>query len=226
MIEMLGRINDVLVLWFGGISIEHKAALSLLGAALAALGYAVAVIQTYRGKSYPNPMSWFAFGLLTLVDVWVMHKSGAGAGTWTMEVSVAGSFAQCFASLLCKPKGWKLNDFPVKAWVTLGLGVGCFAAYLDSKALGLTALGAVAFATLSDFLTYGPAIISSWKDPWGENGFSYSMQSLKNAPAVAALVVISPENWLYYMMLLLMNGPLMITYFMVRRSFVPRKKGE
>lgn len=217
---ILTQVNDVLVVWFGSIPLRWKIVLSIAGAAIALVGYGWTVYKTYKGKSAPNPMSWFGFALLTAVGALVQHEMGAGVGAWTMDLTAVCCGFQGFASLLWKRGGWHWHDFNFWAWISLVLGIICFVAFIESKTIGLTPLEAIVFATLSDLFLYGPAIVHSWKDPWSENATGYFMQSVKNAPAIAALVVITPASWLYPMMLLWMNG-LCIVYFMARRVFVP-----
>ena len=222
---MLDQVNGMLVGWFGNIAPEWRTVLSIMGVGLALCGYAWTIYKTYTGKSAPNPISWFGFAFLTAVGALVQHKMGAGVGAWTMDLTAVCCGFQGLASLLWKRGGWHWNDFKFWSWASLALGIICFVAFMGSKVIGLTPLGAAVFATLSDLFLYGPAIVHSWKDPWSENAGGYFWQSVKNAPAIAALAIITPASWLYPMMLLWVNG-FSIIYFLSRRKFVTANRAK
>jgi hypothetical protein len=221
----LAWVNDNLVLWFGSIPPEQKVVLSLAGTGIALTGYCWTIYKTYRGRSAPNPMSWFGFGGLTGVGALVQHEMGAGIGALTMDVTALACIVQGGASVLWKEGGWHWSDFKVEDWCALTAGTACFAVFMLSNCLSLTPLVSAAFATIADFFLYAPAIRSSWTFPRGENAFGYSMQSAKNLPAIASLPSFSPASWIYPMMLLWMNAA-MIVYFLSRRLFVSREQEE
>ena len=221
-------INNVLESLFSSLSPEQKIYLSVVGTLIALTGYGWTIFKTIRdrhkiGGTAPNPMTWFGFAGLTgvgaLVQFIAERTKGSGIGALTMGVTAVACVFQAGASVIWKKGGWHRNNFKIEDWCALVAGAICSLIYIFSKQLSVTPFAAATFATVADLLLYIPAIRSSWTFPRGENAFGYSMQSLKNIPAIAALSVYSPETWMYPMMLLFMNSA-MIVYFVSRRAFV------
>src|SRR5665213_2328311 len=64
-----------------------KELMGYLAVAIMLIAYGVQLIQTYRGKSEPHPITWIGFGFLVGAGYLVQLQKGAGPGSWVMGLT-------------------------------------------------------------------------------------------------------------------------------------------
>ncbi|MEK7639983.1 MAG: hypothetical protein AAB424_02510 [Patescibacteria group bacterium] len=155
----------------------------ILAAALNLYGSASYVIETLKGKTKPNRVTWFIWALAPLIAFAAMASEGVGLSALMTFMVGFGPLAVFVASFINRKSYWKIS----KLDIICGL--------LSLTALivwGLTRTGiiAIALSISADGLAAIPTVIKSWKAPETEDYrvFLYSTVS-------AVITMLTLTSW-------------------------------
>ncbi len=134
----------------------------IIGALISSLGTLSYIIDTVKGKTKPNKVSWFVWALAPLIAFWATIDQGVGIQsllTFTVGFSPLLVF---LASFINKKAYWKITR--------LDLICG-FLSIVGLIAWQITDIGnlAIFFGILADAIAAIPTIIKSYKEPETEN---------------------------------------------------------
>lgn len=167
-----------------------------------------------RGKTKPNLVTWFFWGLAPIVGAYLQIKDGAGLSV--LPVFLAGFVPLIiFMVALTKREGyWKITKFDILcgtfSFLALVLWVTTHNASLS-----------ILFAILSDGLASIPTIMKSWKFPETETSVGYLPGILNNT---LGLLVIKNWNFSIYsfsVYFIVLNLALIL---LIERAKIFRKK--
>ncbi len=172
------------------------------------IGYVPYFVTIFNGKTKPHAFTWFVWGLLTAIAFGGQIAGNGGAGAWVTGVTAFISFT-IFALALVKGK----KDFPLADWLCLA---GCMLA-LALWAFTDNPLSAIILITGIDLLAFIPTFRKSYRKPYSEPAFTYSLSGLKFVVGIAALEQFSAVTVIYPASLVLTNG-LFVLMILVQRK--------
>lgn len=165
-----------------GISFVHW--LVVLSAIISVSGASVYIVNTYRGKTQPNLVSWSMWALAPLIGTGAAIS--AHADPWTVVRIFLAGFLPLLViiAVFARPQAkWKLTTFDLMC------GICSFIALIIWLVIDMPRV-AILFAVAGDAFAAIPTIIKSWKYPETETGTTF-ITSL-----VAVLLVLpSIPNW-------------------------------
>jgi hypothetical protein len=130
-------------------------------------------LQTLRGKTKPNRVTWFMWSLAPLIAFAGEVKGGIGLPSLAVLSAGLGPCA-VFISSFINPKAY---------WETKWTDWACGAAAMIGLALWQTTSNqdyAIGFAILADFFAAVPTLRKAWRHPETENGKSYILYICNN----------------------------------------------
>ena len=159
-----------------------------LGVAISFVGGLSYVVDTLKGRTKPNRVSWFIWALAPLIAFIAELKHGVGIQALMTFIVGFNPLLVFIASFVNKKSEWKLGrlDMLCGALSLVGLVL-----WFISKNPNV----AILFSILSDGLAGIPPIVKSYHFPETENYYGYL------APAISALITlatISVWNFAHY----------------------------
>lgn len=159
-----------------------------VGVALGLIGSIKYFIDTLKGKTKPNRISWFFWALAPLIAFFAEIQKEVGLQIW-MTFSVGfGPLLIFLASFVNKKAYWKLNkmDYLYGGISLLGLIIW-----------QITGEGNVAiiFSILSDAFASIPTITKSYKEPESESAVIYFFSMIN---AIITLLTITTWDFAHY----------------------------
>jgi len=185
--------------------------LVLLGAALNIYGTWGYLVDTLKGKTQPNRMSWFLWAATPLIGTAAALAKGA---TWiTLPVFAIGLCdLAVFVVSFVNPKAyWKLQ---LLDWAC-GL---CSVLALVLWAITKEPNYAIIFAILSDGLAAVPTVVKAWQHPETESGFVYITSFISALTSFAAVRTWSFAEIGFPIYMLGINIVLVLTVYRKPRS--------
>lgn len=169
-----------------------------LGVALNIIGGLGYLIDTLKGKTKPNKVTWFFWALAPLIAFAAQIQQGVGLSAW-MTFSVGFSPLLIFvASFINKNSEWKITRFDII----------CGALSLCGLILwSLTRVGNVAiiFSILADLLAAIPTFVKAVKAPETESSLIYLLSGINGAIALLTLQTWTFEYHGFPLYILLFN---------------------
>jgi hypothetical protein len=183
-----------------------------VGAILSLSGSLNYAINTLKGKTKPNRVTWFLWALAPLIAFAAQISQGVGLVSLMTFMVGFGPLLIFIASFFNKNSAWKLTKFDIVcgSLSLLGLVIWFFTREANY---------AIAIAIIADLLAALPTIVKSYKYPETESHLVFLFASIN---ALIALLVI--ENWgfEYYafpLYILLLCLPL---FFMIKFKLGPK----
>lgn len=155
----------------------------LVGVVINFIGSLSYVIDTLKGKTRPNRVSWFMWALAPLIAFSAELKQGVGIQS-LMTFTVGFSPLLVFvASFINKKSVWKIQKFDLFCGALSVVGLIFWY---------VTKVGNVAimFSILSDGLAAVPTIVKSFRYPETENDLLYSLAAVN-----ATITLLTIKNW-------------------------------
>lgn len=141
------------------------------------------LVDTLKGKTKPNKVSWLLWGVAPMIAFAAQLKQGVGLVslmTFTVGFSPVIIF---FASFINKKATWKITKFDLICGALSVIGLALW---------GITRVGnlAILFAILADGLAGVPTLVKSYKAPETENYQAYLFAGIA---AIITLLII--KEW-------------------------------
>lgn len=162
-----------------------KDILGVFAVALGLFAYVFYVRGIMQGKVKPHAFTWFVWGLLTTIAFVAQITKGGGVGSWVTGFTALCSFGFTIIGLrassreLISQSDW---IFFLGALVTIPIW------YLTGNPLW-----SVIIITIVDFVAFIPTIRKAFAHPDSENGWTYTLSSLK---FVFSLFALGNFDWI------------------------------
>lgn len=181
---------------------------AVIGAVIASIGGFYYLYETIVGKSKPNRVTWFLWGLFPAIIFVAQRAQGVDGLSWATFAAGLTPFLILMASFLNKKAFWKTQ--PQDYYLMIAAFVGIVLWVLtDNPNI------AILFALVADFLAGVPTLIKSYKHPETESWIAYAISTLGFGIAILAIQSFTFESSIFILYLFLMNGTL--AYFASRK---------
>ncbi len=184
----------------------------IVGAAVNLAGTSYYILETVRGNTKPNRMTWLMWSIAPMIGTGAALSSGV---TWAaLPVFMAGlcPFLVFIASFVNPSSYWKLSSFDYLCGLLSGLALVLW--YLTSNPLV-----AIAFAIGSDFAAAIPTIIKCWKFPETETASGYTVAGFSNLMSFFVIREWNFANVAFPLYLVVVNVVLAYPVMRKKRSF-------
>jgi hypothetical protein len=162
-----------------------------LGVFIGALGQAAYVVDTIRGRTQPNRVTWLLWGIAPLLAFAVEANEGVGLRSLMVFMVGFGPLVVFAASFVNRRAVWKLGPLDYSCGV---LSIAGTVGWLVTRQ-GLVALAA---AVAADALAGVPTLVKSWRRPQSESNNVYigtfisAAMTLLTVKHASAVVVTFP----------------------------------
>jgi hypothetical protein len=155
----------------------------LLGTAIGTVGLLFYILDTIRGHTEPNRVTWLLWGLIPLIAFAAEHNSGVGLESLLTFTAGAGPLLVFLVSFVSTAAVWKIGrlDYTCGA-----LSVTAVLVWLVTGQGDVAIFGAV----IADFLAALPTLVKSWKAPETETLWAYL-----GAVISAVITLLTVTRW-------------------------------
>lgn len=155
-----------------------------LGALLNLIGSVSYVIDTLKGKTKPNRVTWSLWALAPMVAFGAMLGEGVSitAGLMTFMVGF-GPLLVLLASFVNKKSVWKITRFDIICGTLSLIGVGLWF-------ITRTGEVAIAFTILADGLAALPTLVKAFKEPETESYLIFLLGAIS-----AGITLLATKVW-------------------------------
>lgn len=156
----------------------------LLGAAINLYGSTRYAIDTIKGKTKPNRVTWFLWALAPLIAFAAMLQQGVSwlDGLMTFMVGF-GPLLVLVVSFFSRKSVWKITTFDVVCGVLSLAGIVAWV-------LTRTGNVAILFSILADGLAGLPTLVKAWKEPTSESHVVF-----RNGVISAAITLLAIKEY-------------------------------
>ena len=172
---------------------------AVIGAVIASIGGFYYLYETIDGKSMPNRVTWFLWGLFPMIIFIAQRAQGVEGLSWVSFAAGFTPFLILLASFLNKRAYWKSqrSDYFLMAAAVLGIVLWIAT---DNPNL------AILFALSADLLAGIPTVIKSYKHPETESWIAYGISTIGFGVGLLAIQTYSFESSAFILYLFLING--------------------
>ncbi len=139
---------------------------ALLGAAINLVGTGMYAIDTLRGTTKPNRVTWVLWSLAPLITFAAEIQQGVTFPAAFTFVAFFGPALVMLASFLNKQSYWRLSRFDIACGA---MSVLALILWIITK----TGNVAIVFSILADALAATPTVIKAYRHPATESAFAY-----------------------------------------------------
>jgi hypothetical protein len=193
---------------------DWRSALGALSVVMAFVAFAIYAWQAMAGQIRPHPLSWFLFGILSVVGYWVQRDEGAHAGSWVLLAMILFCF-------LLAAVGFVRGErrFPIREWAFLAAAAAVLLVYVFTRQPTLAAV----LISIIDALGYGPTFSRGWSHPHRDSATSFAINAAKFVPSLLAMKPISIATCVYPATLLGLNVAVTLMLVLRRRALARPK---
>jgi hypothetical protein len=160
----------------------------ILAAVINLIGSTNYVINTIKGKTQPNRVTWFLWALAPLIAFGAMIDKGVGLSALMTFMVGFGPLMVFIASFVNKKSVWKITRFDLTCGA---LSLGGLGLWLLTKEGDV----AIFFSIIADALALLPTLVKSWKAPETESSLIFLNGSIS---AVITLLTLNTFTFAYY----------------------------
>ena len=184
----------------------------IVGSVVNLFGTSYYILNTIRGTTKPNRMTWLMWSIAPLIGASAAFASGV---TWAaLPVFMAGfmPLLVLIASFVNRNAYWKLGTFDYVCGLLSLLALILW--YITNDATI-----AIIFAIASDFAASVPTVIKCWKQPETETASGYTASWFNNAMSFLVITHWTFANYAFPLYLVFMNTALAFPIIRRKRSF-------
>ncbi len=186
----------------------------IISVILSLWGYPSYIKGILLKRIHPHTYTWLPWFILSTIGFILQIKNNAWLGAWALGIATVW----CAVILLLSLRFWEKNITSTDTW-SLIASLLIIPLWLTTK----NDLLAVILVCIVDSISYYPTWRKSYQKPFEEDILIYALSSIKSLFSIFALQNIILINWLYPIVLFLLNGGFVI-YLLVRRKVITRHK--
>ena len=159
---------------------ERLVILGIIITFIGGLGY---IIDTLKGKTKPNRVTWSIWAIAPLIAFAAQKQQGVGAEAWMTFIVGFNPLLIFLASFVNKNARWELGRLDIVCGILAILGLACWY---------LTQVGNIAifFSIIADFLAAIPTLIKAYQYPETE-----SYKEFLGVTIAAFLTMLTISTW-------------------------------
>lgn len=183
----------------------------IIGSLVNVLGTGKYILDTIRGTTKPNRMTWFMWSVAPIIGTAAALASGV---TWaTLPVLMAGLMPLCvfLASFINRNSYWQLGAFDYSCGALSVLALVLWYLTKDPTI-------AIVFAIASDFVAGVPTLMKCWKQPLTETASGFTASGFNNLMSFLVITNWDFANIAFPLYLVLMNTALALPVIIKKRS--------
>lgn len=155
----------------------------ILGTAIGTVGLLMYVLDTIRGHTQPNRVTWLLWGTIPLIAFAAEHKSGVGLESLLTFSAGVGPLVVFLVSFVSSAAVWRIGRLD---YVCGALSVAAVVAWLVTGQGDVAIVGAI----VADFLAAIPTLVKGWKAPETETAAAYL-----TAVISAIITLLTVTDW-------------------------------
>lgn len=157
----------------------------ILGAALNLLGTSRYILDTLKGKTKPNRVSWFMWSLAPFVAFAAEINKGVGLQSLMTFMSGFCPLLILIASFANRKSVWRISKFDIICGALSLLGL---VLWLSTRQGNI----AIVFSIFADALAALPTIVKSYKEPESESWLAFFMAAIS-----AGITLLALDHWTF-----------------------------
>lgn len=154
-----------------------------IGAILSLVGSLNYVINTLKGKTKPNRVTWFLWALAPLIAFSAEIQKGVGLPALMTFMVGFGPLMVFIASFVNKQSYWKITKFDIVCGALSILGLLVWAVLREGNI-------AIAMTIVADLLAALPTVVKSYKEPKTESSLLFLFASIN-----ATITLLAVKVW-------------------------------
>ncbi|MEK7625802.1 MAG: hypothetical protein AAB423_00395 [Patescibacteria group bacterium] len=154
-----------------------------VGAVLTLIGSLDYVINTLKGKTKPNRVTWFLWALAPLIAFGVQLDEGVGLVALMTFMVGFGPLMVFIASFVNKKSYWKITKFDLICGLLSCLGLLLWLILQEGNV-------AIAMTILADGLAALPTVLKSYREPRTESYLAFLLSSIN-----AIITLLAVKMW-------------------------------
>jgi len=176
---------------------------AVIGAAIGSLGGFYYLVETIRGKTKPNRVTWLLWGLFPMIIFVAQRAQGVEGLSWASFAAGFTPFLILLASFINKEAYWKTES---RDYVLMGAAIAGIVLWALTDDPNL----AIVFSLVADIFAGLPTFIKAYRYPETESWVAYAISTFGFGLSILAIQTYSFETSAFVIYLFAMNGLLAI----------------
>ena len=176
---------------------------AVIGAAIGSLGGFYYLVETIRGKTKPNRVTWLLWGLFPMIIFAAQRAQGVEGLSWASFAAGFTPFLILLASFINKEAYWKTEP---RDYVLMGAAIAGIVLWALTDDPNL----AIVFSLVADVFAGLPTFIKAYRYPETESWVAYAISTFGFGLSILAIQTYSFETSAFVIYLFAMNGLLAI----------------
>jgi hypothetical protein len=176
---------------------------AIVGAVISSLGGLYYLVETIRGRTQPNRVTWLLWWLFPTVIFVAQRAQGVDEVSWLSFAAGFSPLLVVIASVLNKRAYWKSRPMDYGLMAVAIVGIVAWVVTSDPNL-------AIVFALVADLLAGVPTFIKAFRQPETESWIAYAISAVGFGLGILAIHDFSFESSAFAIYLFLMNAVLAI----------------
>ena len=176
---------------------------AVIGAAIGSLGGFYYLVETIRGKTKPNRVTWLLWGLFPMIIFAAQRAQGVEGLSWASFAAGFTPFLILLASFINKEAYWKTER---RDYFLMGAAIAGIVLWALTDDPNL----AIVFSLVADVFAGLPTFIKAYRYPETESWVAYAISTFGFGLSILAIQTYSFETSAFVIYLFAMNGLLAI----------------
>jgi len=176
---------------------------AVIGAAIGSLGGFYYLVETIRGKTKPNRVTWLLWGLFPMIIFAAQRAQGVEGLSWASFAAGFTPFLILLASFINKEAYWKTEP---RDYLLMGAAIAGIVLWALTDDPNL----AIFFSLVADVFAGLPTFIKAYRYPETESWVAYAISTFGFGLSILAIQTYTFETSAFVIYLFAMNGLLAI----------------
>ena|SRR5687768_16592168 len=176
---------------------------AVIGAVIASVGGFYYLVETIRGKTKPNRVTWLLWGLFPMIIFVAQRAQGVEGLSWASFAAGLTPFLILLASFINKEAYWKTEP---RDYYLMGAAIAGIVLWALTDNPNL----AIVFSLVADVFAGLPTFIKAYRYPETESAVAYAISTFGFGLSILAIQTYTFETYAFVIYLFAMNGLLAI----------------
>ena len=172
---------------------------AVIGAVIASVGGFYYLVETIRGKTKPNRVTWLLWGLFPMIIFAAQRAQGVEGLSWASFAAGLTPFLILLASFINKEAYWKTEP---RDYYLMGAAIAGIVLWALTDNPNL----AIVFSLVADIFAGLPTFIKAYRYPETESAVAYAISTFGFGLSILAIQTYTFETSAFVIYLFAMNG--------------------